>query len=165
MVSIILFHTSKETIKEALFIIEKAFSEMCIRDREATDEERKNFYPVSIYCPVCGKDTTCLLYTSGRRKLLWTGGAGMDGAPYWTCLLYTSCRIQGNRCSPDKNFYAPRRLPPFKRSASHCRFASTPGCAFLLRMMQHRCSPSKFSGVRFINPASMACLLYTSRCV
>lgn len=21
---------------------------------------------------------------SGRRKLLWTGGAGMDGAPYWT---------------------------------------------------------------------------------
>ena len=28
------------------------------RTQEATDEERKNFYPVSIYCPVCGKDTT-----------------------------------------------------------------------------------------------------------
>lgn len=28
------------------------------RTQEATDEERKNFYPVSIYCPACGKDTT-----------------------------------------------------------------------------------------------------------
>ena len=28
------------------------------RTQEATDEERKNFYPVSIYCPICGKDTT-----------------------------------------------------------------------------------------------------------
>lgn len=28
------------------------------RTQEATDEERRNFYPVSIYCPACGKDTT-----------------------------------------------------------------------------------------------------------
>lgn len=28
------------------------------RTQEATEEERRNFYPVSIYCPACGKDTT-----------------------------------------------------------------------------------------------------------
>ena len=28
------------------------------RTQTATDEERENYYPVSIYCPKCGKDTT-----------------------------------------------------------------------------------------------------------
>lgn len=35
------------------------------RTQEATDEERKNFYPVSIYCPACGKDTTKITNLSG----------------------------------------------------------------------------------------------------
>lgn len=34
------------------------------RTQEATEEERKNFYPVSIYCPVCGKDTTKIVSLS-----------------------------------------------------------------------------------------------------
>ena len=35
------------------------------RTQEATDEERKNFYPLSIYCPACGKDTTKITDLSG----------------------------------------------------------------------------------------------------
>lgn len=31
------------------------------RTQEATDDERKNYYPISIYCPHCGKDSTKIL--------------------------------------------------------------------------------------------------------
>jgi len=34
------------------------------RTQDATEEERNNFYPVSIYCPHCGKDTTKILSLS-----------------------------------------------------------------------------------------------------
>ena len=45
--------------------------------------------------------------------------------------------------------------PSVKRSESHCRLASTPGWGFLLRMMQHKCSRSRFSGVKLRNAPSM----------
>ena len=46
-----------------------------------------------------------------------------------------------------------KTCPSFKRSASHLRFVSTPGCAFLLRIMQHRCSSARFPAVKFIKSA------------
>lgn len=48
-----------------------------------------------------------------------------------------------------------KTCPSPSRSASHWRFASTPGWGFLLRIMQHRCSSIMFSGVRFMNPCSI----------
>ena len=38
------------------------------RTQDSTKEERENYYPVSIYCPVCGKDdTTVLSYDENTR--------------------------------------------------------------------------------------------------
>ena len=48
--------------------------------------------------------------------------------------------------------------PSRSRSASHWRFASTPGWGFLTRMMQERCSSARFSGVRLTNSGSMLLL-------
>lgn len=50
------------------------------RTQEATDEERANFYPVSIYCEHCGKDTTKIVsYDEESAEARYECGCGHTG--------------------------------------------------------------------------------------
>ena len=50
--------------REKIFDILDSF-----RTQEATEEERKNYYPVGIYCSCCGKDTTKITSLSSDCKV------------------------------------------------------------------------------------------------
>ena len=50
------------------------------RTQESTEEERLNFYPVSIYCPCCGKDTTKITaYDDAAQKAEYVCDCGFTG--------------------------------------------------------------------------------------
>lgn len=49
------------------------------RTQTATPEERENFYPVSIYCPCCGRDTTKIRSLSGTVAA-YTCQCGHEGS-------------------------------------------------------------------------------------
>ena len=98
------------------------------RTQEATDEERKNFYPVSIYCPVCGKDTTKI--TS----------------------LSEDCTVAEYRCSCGQMCIRDS-LIPMRRSLTKRRSRSCSSCwrgeaATAKRRPIHICSPAWcFAGI------------------
>lgn len=53
---------------------------MSFKTQEATDEERRTFYPVSLYCHTCGKDDTKIhAYDEGARVLYYECACGHHG--------------------------------------------------------------------------------------
>ncbi len=50
------------------------------RTQEATEEERKNYYPISIYCPKCRKDSTKISnYDSMTGEVIYSCACGYTG--------------------------------------------------------------------------------------
>lgn len=60
-------------VKDILFALEKRKDIFDILDRyrtqDASEGERDNYYPVSIYCPICGRDTTKILSLSSDNTV------------------------------------------------------------------------------------------------
>lgn len=66
-----------EAIKKRLEIFDILDS---FRTQDATEEERQRYYPVSIYCPQCGKDETTILSVSHDcTKAHYTCKCGYEG--------------------------------------------------------------------------------------
>ena len=49
------------------------------RTQDAAEGERDNYYPVSIYCPVCGKDTTTITAMDDEYRAQFTCKCGHEG--------------------------------------------------------------------------------------
>lgn len=61
-------YRSGKYAKDVIFALSKRREIFDILDRhrtqDSTEEERNNYYPVSIYCPCCGRDTTKIIHLS-----------------------------------------------------------------------------------------------------
>lgn len=50
------------------------------RTQDSTEEERENYYPISIYCPICKKDSTKILnYDTNTGEVEYTCACGHKG--------------------------------------------------------------------------------------
>ncbi len=62
------------------------------RQQDATEEEREAYYPVSIYCPVCGKDETTITSSSeDGTKAEYTCKCGHSGS--WDFTKDFNCKL------------------------------------------------------------------------
>ena len=71
-----------EYIKIAMDNKDKIFSIIDdFRTQDSTEEERKNYYPISIYCSNCKKDSTTISnYNSETGKVIYSCSCGYSGA-------------------------------------------------------------------------------------
>ena len=70
-----------EYIKTAMDNRDKIFSIIDdFRTQDSTDEERQNYYPISIYCPNCKKDSTKISnYDSSTGEVTYSCSCGHSG--------------------------------------------------------------------------------------